>query len=392
MKTKISPSHKLTPIEGLRGYLALVVLIQHLLDNTGFSNSFGALKSAGGLSVKCFIIISGFVIFFLIDTRREPYPLYITRRGFRIFPVGIVLFLCAVLCWPLAHDNFLKCTDLGWFPPEGIAGQVQNNLSYNQHLGSHVLAHLLMLHGVIPEHLLHGSPVAFLAPEWSLSLEWQFYLAAPLWFFLFATASAWKRLLMYALCLATILFCNHFFSSYNEMNAVLPFHLEFFFCGIISYFLYRWLIRTDTQREAVFPITVIMCVATYKWSGRGTGMIPYMAWAAFFALMLEPVSSVWSRYITPIFTNPVSLWLGKISYSIYLSHWLVLTITQWTLLSCFPHVTQTRHLLLLAPLTLAGTVLTSAILYYSVEAPFIKLGTKLVNRMTTKATPVAAIP
>lgn len=40
--------------------------------------------------------------------------------------------------------------------------------------------HLLMLHGVVPEVLVARAPGAFLAPAWSVSLEWQFYLVAPL--------------------------------------------------------------------------------------------------------------------------------------------------------------------------------------------------------------------
>jgi len=46
---------------------------------------------------------------------------------------------------------------------------------------SHLLAHLTLLHGALPHNILPASEYMFLAPAWSLSLEWQFYLIAPIW-------------------------------------------------------------------------------------------------------------------------------------------------------------------------------------------------------------------
>jgi peptidoglycan/LPS O-acetylase OafA/YrhL len=44
----------------------------------------------------------------------------------------------------------------------------------------HVVAHLTMLHGAISNNLLPWSDYAFNSPAWSISVEWQFYLLAPL--------------------------------------------------------------------------------------------------------------------------------------------------------------------------------------------------------------------
>lgn len=357
MKTQINPSHKLTPIEGLRGYLALAVILQHVAFAAGCDGAHPILRNIGSLAVKCFVIISGFVIFFLIDTRPEPYKIYITRRFFRIFPILAVLYAASIFCSILAYHTLQQCSASGWFTPQEIAEQTQEYLSCWKNLPAHVLAHLFMLHGLIPQKILPYSSVAFLGP-------------------------AWKGAMMYAFCLVCILGCNHFFSWLNNPNdAALPFYLEFFFFGIVSYFLYKMLVHHDIRQRAAFPVAVLLCLVVYKWSDPGTGLIPFLLWASFFALMVEPTASVSARFVTPVFTNPVSLWLGKVSYSIYLSHTLVLIVVQWALFSLFPHASQAQHFLMLASLTIVLTVLASGFLYYLIEAPFIKLGSRLVKGM-----------
>ena len=42
--------------------------------------------------------------------------------------------------------------------------------------GWHLLAHILLLQGVLPQGLLPYAYVTLLGPAWSLSTEWQFYL------------------------------------------------------------------------------------------------------------------------------------------------------------------------------------------------------------------------
>ena len=82
-------------VEGLRGYLALWVVIDHLLGCCGYglnnlSGLFYILRS-GWYAVDLFIIISGFVVFYLLDNKEEKYKQFIIRRFFRIWPLFIFL-------------------------------------------------------------------------------------------------------------------------------------------------------------------------------------------------------------------------------------------------------------------------------------------------------------
>jgi peptidoglycan/LPS O-acetylase OafA/YrhL len=115
-------------------------------------------------------------------------------------------------------------------------------------------------------------------------------------------------------------------------------------------------------------------------------LLPFCIWIVFFSLLLEPDSSLSARFIRPLFSNPFTAWLGKISYSIYLSHALILVGLQWALLRIWPNATQSQHLFLLVALGILGTVGVSAVLYNWIEKPFIQLGKKLTSGTATPMT------
>src|SRR5690606_24899481 len=96
-------------IEGLRGYLALVVVGYHLLSATNVSEHFGFDRHAtllGGGSVDVFIMISGFVMAHTLMQRPEPWLPFITRRAFRIFPVYWLVLMFSGLAMFLRQDAF----------------------------------------------------------------------------------------------------------------------------------------------------------------------------------------------------------------------------------------------------------------------------------------------
>jgi peptidoglycan/LPS O-acetylase OafA/YrhL len=62
-----------------------------------------------------------------------------------------------------------------------------------------------MLHGAVPDVLVRNAPSAFLIPAWSVSLEWQFYLVAPLVYAWAVSARSYCRLGLCALCVVLVL-------------------------------------------------------------------------------------------------------------------------------------------------------------------------------------------
>lgn len=87
-------------LESLRGLLALWVVIGHTITNSGYADKdLGLLKLAAmpSLAVDVFIILSGFVIFFLLDQQRTPYLQFIVKRWFRLAPVFLTVLIVSAV-------------------------------------------------------------------------------------------------------------------------------------------------------------------------------------------------------------------------------------------------------------------------------------------------------
>src|SRR4051812_38172947 len=170
-----SKACRITLIEGMRAYLAFWVLACHVLWLSGYTeNSLTGVPKMLGLgyyAVDVFIIISGFVVFFLLDKKNENYRQFIVRRFFRLFPLFIVLFFVSI---PLSRVTGSNLTQAGhfWAPDQvELLGRLLE--SWWRNIQWHIAVHVTMLHGAVPQVVLPDSPSAFLVPAWSVSLEWQ---------------------------------------------------------------------------------------------------------------------------------------------------------------------------------------------------------------------------
>lgn len=177
-------------IEGLRAWMAWWVVLGHALQLAGtpaWLNGFMAknlLKA--DVAVHVFVILSGFVITHLLLSRTEPYSTYITRRFFRLAPV---YFACCLFALAIAVFYREAYIELPYAETRDM--RAEREALTQEHFGWHALAHLTMLHGAVPQSILRFAGTSILAPAWSLSLEWQFYLVAPFLLSLASRGLAW---------------------------------------------------------------------------------------------------------------------------------------------------------------------------------------------------------
>lgn len=362
---------KIACIEGLRGVLALWVLFGHALAAAGLGAGWRgpfAVIAAGGHAVDVFIIISGFVIFYLIDTARETYGRFIWRRVLRLYPAYLVCLAAAALVLPLSVTTYANSP---W--PHGLnENRVMVALSGIAHFPEHLGLHLLMLHSLVPDSVLPYSSYAILGTAWSLSLEWQFYVLAPPLFFLLLRGP------FTALAVIALACAAHFLIAGQE--GMLPRHIPMFALGIASYYVWQSWSRS-------MPAWPLLVVAGAALAYLLTHTPAIVIWTAVFLAATQP-TALFARPLLAILESPPLLAAGRWSYSVYLSHPVLLVLNVAVLRRIgAEHLGQWAFFGILLTLTVATTVAASALLYRYVEAPVIALGRR-PRPVATAPTPV----
>lgn len=371
-------------IEGLRCFVAWWIVLNHLALLTDFKNAnltgpahypflvLLMICNNSGEAVNIFMIISGFVIFYLMDHQKPTYAHFIAGRFFRLFPLYLACVIAAIFLSPLAQSSLTLLVS----PANDFAMRLGRIHEWHTHFAVCFAPTVLMLQGLIPNRLIDSIDNIFLAPTWSLTLEWQFYLVAP--FLYFGLKKPGKAALP---TLAIILFCVAAGSRISWNRSLLVAHISWFFLGLSSFYLFRFLAQRQrppiTANEDVVALGLLILAVIPR-------SIPLVIWTAVFMITFSreifarpPWFLVWFR---GLLAHPLSRFLGQISYSTYLVHWLIITITIWILLRENPHLDSTRLFFYAALPTVVLTVLASFLTYTWIEKPGMALGKKWTRR------------
>ena len=382
---------RISSIDGMRALFALWVMMNHIIGRAGFTKnalwrSFKYILE-GEYAVDLFIIISGFVIFFLLDNKKETYLPYITRRFFRLFPVFILLFAIAIPTFTLVPQNAESYAHLyahKQFP------HMEYITSWWEHIGLHIAAHITMLHGIIPETVAPGAPIAFLPLAWSISLEWQFYILAPFFFYLVKRSlvdnNSAAGAIGFLLCiLAVSLILKKVYPTVLR-GAFLPYHIQFFIIGWVSYFFSKHLSLKSVDRDFVLLICIVLVVALNSTTHaflRVSDIFPVLIWLMLFPFVISSNKGWLVQKLSVALENKIITYLGKISYSIYLSHTVVITLVITALSPIADEMNSMQFLMIFMPTTIVSTLIFSSLLHHFIEVPGIKLGVT-VSKLFTK--------
>ena len=352
---------RLPELESLRGLMALWVLVGHVLLTFDGQSFAWRLLTQNGRAVDIFMTLSGFVIFFLLDQQKVSYRYYIWPRFLRLYPAFIVTFAIAALLTPA---SMAALTDL----PEGTlrnAGRLRIFQGSLDQAAPHIIAHLTMLHGLVPGRMLPFTDYAFLGQAWSISMEWQFYLIAPLFFFLT------RRLLgLIAACaLAALMFKARIWFG----EAYIGSHVAWFALGIASFHIWR---AQASIPDAIKPhigwavpaIAGLWVVAVPSFWQAGIWILVFGACLGHAGCVRPPAVT---RFLRGFLMAQPLIWLGRISYSVYLTHMIAMFLVLTALERWAPSFTIVSVVL---PLTLATTLAVSTVMYQTIERPFIEIG------------------
>jgi peptidoglycan/LPS O-acetylase OafA/YrhL len=343
-------SHEIRPLTGIRGFAAALVVLFHFYASwimlLPCLRPFALFASRGHLGVDLFFILSGFILSYVYsagDTRLgvSEYRRFLWLRLARIYPTHLAT-LTFLLFMVLACKHFGIALS-GDYPASGLPAQ------------------LTMTHAW---PWVHGGQWNY--PSWSISAEWFAYL---LWF----------PVVWYALRLRS------------------PGETSFFVISYAVLALYLFAITPPAQFASVTQVSCEfisggMLFGAYKCAGSVTGFCQRYVSIIFailiallcfypinsrlasglvvllFPLLLVGLTSERSL-ISKFFSTSPMLWLGRISYSLYMTHGISQKIIK-VLLPSERYVNSsliTRGLMFSANILLI--LLFAVALYYIVEIP-----------------------
>jgi peptidoglycan/LPS O-acetylase OafA/YrhL len=234
----------------------------------------------------------------------------------------------------------------------------------------HVLSHLTLLTGLIPPEILANATGTPLPPAWSVSLEWQYYLVAPL-------IAAMVRSGSGVLLLGLVAYLGLRFGSHwmNPHLAFLPAQLPLFLIGIGSFHVYV-LFASGTKGRAdrwAVPVAALLA-ASMLLGGHG---IALAVWGLAFGCIFVEGTGWFPRALCAVrgvLLNVCLQRLGRISYPIYLIHWPVIIVCLALLLRLKPGLTSQEAVVSLFLIAMPTIIFVAWSLHRLVELPLIKFG------------------
>ena len=323
-----SPARNATRFEALDGWRGVCACCVVLFHFHGYSPLYtSALVRNSYLFVDFFFVLSGFVIAFNYSTRLDTWPgvkrFLILRLG-RVYPRHAFMLLCFV-AWEtlrlLAHSDG---TFAGPQAPPGVI----TNLLLVQSMGIH-------------------DSLTWNGPAWSISTEWWAYV-------LFALVCAWRGMrnwLLLATAIAAPILLVHLSRSgmdttyaWGYVRCVFGFAL-----GVACFRIYS-LAAPAARSPGVAAMTFVECAMVFAVvafvSAAGTSPMSFMAPFVFAAAVL--IFAAEGGLVSRVFHSRPLVWLGTVSYSIYLTHYFFVLVLP-------PIVKRIAHQDLWTPMQLADS-------------------------------------
>jgi peptidoglycan/LPS O-acetylase OafA/YrhL len=299
-------------IDGIRAFAVTAVIINH------FSKE---LLPSGYLGVDIFFVISGFVITSSLASRpsknfRDFLAGFYTRRIKRLVP-ALVLFVLIT--------SILICL-------------------FNPTPGASLKTGITSLFGLSNLYLLRQSTDYFAASielnvfthTWSLGVEEQFYFLFPflVWFTGFGRlATKGSRNLFWVMGVLSVTSLIAFVYSYktNQPAAyfLMPTRLWEMGAGCLLFLSLKHFNRFFRTLDKVPPLIVTAAVVAVLFVPLQFAVQATFAIVVLTAVLITCLRSETAAY--NLFTHPRVVYIGLISYSLYLWHWGVLSLSRWTI-------------------------------------------------------------
>lgn len=283
------------PLESLRGIAALVVATSHTALNSPLSTNV-IVKNASWM-VDFFFVLSGFVIALNYADRLNSWAelkKFQLRRFWRLYPLHFFTLLIFL---------GIEVIKYGF---ESQSGIVANNPAFSK---SDLSA---FVHNLFLTHSIFIGRSTFNAPSWSISTEFYTYFIFGVFTLLMTKylVRAWFSVIV--ICFALLSFKLIDLSTFQPLIRCI---FSFFIGAMVWFMTKRYQIKTNTLFTTLSLIVsigaiIILANTPYK------HIIPFLFGLS--VLMTAQLND--NAVIKKILCLPVLVYLGTISYSVYLNH------------------------------------------------------------------------
>ena len=364
------PKMLLGGLHALRGIAAMMIVLFHLhwMAKLEMPDSFWIIKNYFGMAVPLFFVISAFSLYLSTFTRVSGpnwLRIYFIKRFFRIAPLFYLMICVYLVFLYVKHDKVFSLQE--------------------------ITINFLFLYNFFPG--MHGSIVW---AGWTIGVEYLIYSVLP--FCLVYVRTERRALAVFLFCTVISIVAR---SLYSELSVPKEYgYMSFlgqigvFAVGIPVYFIYRSSNGTSRQTFygylafAVFLVLVLSMLMTSFPFLHGPGKIHLQVWAvAFGALIL-------SQVLAPIglITNRFSVFLGTLSFSLYLWHPLVIMGLKPVYTWIYGGIEEAYYAFPLCFLVTAVVLIAvAAVSHRLIEVPGIAAGERIIRHIKAR-TAVAMEP
>ncbi|MGH2649090.1 MAG: acyltransferase family protein [Ginsengibacter sp.] len=346
-------------LDGIRGLAIILVITFHYWGNI-------PIFSFGWCGVDLFFVLSGYLItsrLIALHQQKNSLRKFYINRALRILP----LYYLTLVIFYVGFNLLVKKQNFFLFN------------FYNHNWLSFALFFqnwsLIFYNGVKEKFLDHF---------WSLAVEEQFYLIWP--FFLYAF---WQKKILFKLIfiiIVLIIITRTFL--YIEHSAMEDYKYYFYnsFCRMDGFLIGGCLFlfqkkNKATQFNLYYLPALILIIAGIFFTGNAKGYNPFLSTIGFtliavvFAGLIYKASNNSSKLLATIFNYKWLKLTGKISYGLYIFHWLVLRaleprLENWFIKSGYFSNGTANEISLFLCLAISYTISVAS--YYSYEMYFLK--------------------
>lgn len=328
-------------IDGLRAVAILLVLFYHL----GLP-----FAQAGFVGVDVFFVISGFLItthiFQELSVGKFSINNFYIKRMRRILPaLFIVLFVSSIV----AYFVFLPL-DLANFTQAALAAMVS-------------IANLYYWKVISVGYFGTDAKILPLLHTWSLGVEEQFYLFWPLFLILFFKLGK-KSVMVFGCCCCFISFLvYYFFKAYPIFTYYSPISRSFEL-AVGALLALEW----DRLKKISFPPLLAhgLSILGFALIIVAGSLVPphsypgFMIWLPLLGAVMLIICGAHDGLFNKVLSAPPLVFIGLISYSLYLWHWPIIA---------FLHYFNVKISLLVGLLVILGSFILSVLSWRFVERP-----------------------